>query len=119
MEKDELIKSWLQTQIENLEHGFFATAELFVSNCAACHNRNMKDDLTGPALAGVRERWSDYPKDELYRFIRKSQEMIWEGHPQAVAVWNEWKPVVMNNFSELSDREIEALLDDVDWVAGR
>ena len=29
---------------------------LFKANCASCHNRNMKDDLTGPALGGVEER---------------------------------------------------------------
>ncbi len=25
---------------------------LFKNNCAACHNKSMKDDMTGPALSG-------------------------------------------------------------------
>ena len=36
---------------------------LFKNNCASCHNKNMKDDLTGPALGGVEERWADYPQE--------------------------------------------------------
>ena len=29
-----------------------AGKELFIANCASCHNKNMKDKLTGPALGG-------------------------------------------------------------------
>ena len=29
--------------------------ELFRGKCATCHNKNMKQDLTGPALGGVEE----------------------------------------------------------------
>ena len=32
---------------------------LFWQNCAMCHNKNMKDDLTGPALGGVINRWNN------------------------------------------------------------
>ena len=28
---------------------------LFKDNCASCHNKNMKDDMTGPALGGAKE----------------------------------------------------------------
>ena len=77
--------------------------------CATCHHRNMVEDLTGPALRGVTERWSDYPREDLYRFIRESQAMIIDGHPKALELWEAWKPRVMNNHS-LTDEEIEALL---------
>ena len=53
---------------------------LFKNNCASCHNKNMKDDLTGPALGGFQERWADYPKEDLYSWIRNSQAMISSGH---------------------------------------
>ena len=39
---------------------------LFKNNCASCHNKNMKDKLTGPALGGTQERWAAYPKEDLY-----------------------------------------------------
>jgi len=84
---------------------------LFRNYCATCHAKDMKSDLTGPALAGVTERWEQYPKEDLYRFIRSSQQLIKEEqHPRAMELWKKWKPTVMNNFSELTDEEIQALL---------
>jgi mono/diheme cytochrome c family protein len=87
-----------------------AGKNLFKTNCASCHNRNMKDDLTGPALGGVEERWADYPQEDLYTWIRNSQKMISDGHPKAVELWNDWKPTVMNNFPALTDEEIANIL---------
>ncbi len=84
--------------------------ELFNANCASCHNKNMVDKLTGPALGGVTERWERYPRGDLYGFIRNSQGMIGSGHPLAVEQWNTWRPVLMNSFESLSDCELEALL---------
>lgn len=83
---------------------------LFKTNCASCHNRNMKDDLTGPALAGVEERWNDYPKEDLYEWIRNSQRLVQEGHPKAVQLYNEWNKTIMSPFSKLTDEDIEAIL---------
>ena len=76
----------------------------------------MKDNLTGPALGGVEERWADYPKEELYAWVRNSQAMIADGHPRAVELWNEWKPTVMNNFPALTDQQIDNILAYVDDV---
>ena len=70
----------------------------------------MKDDLTGPALGGVEERWAKYPKEDLYSWIRNSQQLISAKHPQALAVWNKWKPSVMTSFPNFSDEDIEAIL---------
>lgn len=89
---------------------------LFRNYCATCHNKNMKDNLTGPALGGVQERWAEYPEEDLYKWIRQSQAMINEGHPKAVELWAEWKPTVMNNFLNLSDQEIDNILAYVDAV---
>ena len=83
---------------------------LFTANCAACHNKNMKDKLTGPALGGVEERWAAYPRTDLYKWIRASQSLIDAGHPRATELWNEWKPAPMNTFPGLTDDQIESLL---------
>ncbi len=90
----------------NLEEG----EQLFKINCATCHNKNMQDPMTGPALAGSEERWEEYPREDLYSWIRNSQKMIAEGHPRAQELWDEWKPTVMNNFPSLTDQEIENIL---------
>lgn len=90
--------------------GYSTGKTLFSANCASCHSKNMKDDLTGPALGGTRQRWSTYPRKDLYEWIRNSQSMIKKGHPRARVLWSKWKPVVMNNFPALTDEQIEYLL---------
>lgn len=87
---------------------------LFKSKCAACHHKNMKDDLTGPALGGVTERWSTYPKEDLYNWIRNSSRLIDKKHPKALEIWEEWNYSPMSSFVELSDKEIEAILEYVE-----
>lgn len=87
-----------------------AGATIFRNYCGSCHAKNMKDNLTGPALGGVEGRWGEYPRQDLYAWIRNSQAMISQGHPRAVAVWEEWKPTVMTNFPALTDLEIESVL---------
>lgn len=83
---------------------------LFRNYCATCHNKDMKSKLTGPALGGLEERWADYPKEDLYNWIRNSQAMIEAGHPRATELWNEWKPTVMSNFLNLTDADIDNVL---------
>lgn len=90
--------------------------KLFRNNCASCHNKNMKDEMTGPGLAGVEERWSNYPREDLFAFIRGSQKMIADGHPRATQIWDEFKPTIMNNFN-LKDEEIEVILTYISEVS--
>jgi len=88
---------------------------LFKNNCASCHNKNMKDKMTGPALADVQARWGD--DKALYDWIRNSQAMIAKGHPRAVEIWNEYKPVVMTSFPSLSDDDINNILAYINCTA--
>jgi len=87
-----------------------AGKELFVANCASCHNKNMKDQMTGPALAGVEERWAAFPRKDLYAWIRNSQGLIATGHPRAVELWAKWKPNLMSNFTGLTDEQMESII---------
>lgn len=89
---------------------------LFRNNCATCHARDMKTDLTGPALGGVEERWSDYPLSDLYAWIRNSQAMVASGHPRANEVYKEWNGAIMQNFTNLTDQEIANILGYIDGV---
>ncbi len=85
-------------------------AFVFRLRCASCHNKNMIDDLTGPALAGTEERWEAYPREDLYAWIRNSQALVASGHPRAVKLYREWDKSVMTAFPKLSDEDIEDLL---------
>jgi len=88
---------------------------LFKNNCASCHNKNMKDDLTGPALGGVEERWAEYPQEDLYSWIRNSQKLIGTGHPRAVQLYNDWNKSVMNSFTQFTDEQIANVLAYIDF----
>ncbi len=79
---------------------------LFRKQCAVCHSKDLITDATGPALAGITQLRS---KQWLYAFTRNSQAMIASGDPQAVAVWNEWKPTIMNSFLSLTDNDLDAI----------
>lgn len=95
----------LQAQEADIDAG----KTLFRNKCATCHNKNMKDDLTGPALAGYEERWADYPQEDIYSWIRNSQTMINAGHPRAVELWNTWKSI-MTPMPDLTDEDINNIL---------
>ncbi|MBX2871431.1 MAG: cytochrome c [Saprospiraceae bacterium] len=83
---------------------------LYRNSCAACHVYTSKHNIgTAPNLKGVQMRWKDYPKEDLYNFIRNSPKMIQEGHPKAVKVANQWDGV-MTAYPELSAKDIELML---------
>ncbi|MDH3648888.1 MAG: c-type cytochrome [Saprospiraceae bacterium] len=89
---------------------------LFRNYCASCHNKNMRQALTGPALGGVQERWVDYPIEDLYEWIRNSQALIDAGHPRALQVYNENNKVLMQAFPNLTDEDIGSLLLYIDGI---
>ena len=93
---------------------FVQGKNLFKTNCAACHNKNMKDHLTGPALGGVEARWAEYPKEDLFGWIRNTQAMIEKGHPRAKKLWEEWNKTTMTSFPNLDDEAITAILHFID-----
>ncbi len=95
----------------SLRNSLLRGKALFRENCAICHARQMDTDLTGPALGGVQQRWSAYPAQDLYRWIREPDKMIEEKHPRAEMLWEEWKPTKMISFGFLTDAEIEGILN--------
>lgn len=108
------VNGWLELNLEIFKNGYAPAALLYQQLCTSCHSSNMQDDLTGPALGGVRDRWKGYPEKDLYRFIRNAQEMIAQGHPKAVENWREWT-TVMIAFPSLTDPELKQILDYIDW----
>ncbi|NJC28136.1 c-type cytochrome [Neolewinella antarctica] len=79
--------------------------------CGSCHNKNMRDDATGPALGGVESRWAGEPREHLYRWVRQSQALIESGESaRAVQVHRENDRAVMANYTNLTDEDVEALL---------
>ncbi|MCE2676274.1 MAG: c-type cytochrome [Sediminibacterium sp.] len=79
---------------------------LFSQNCASCHAVNK--NLTGPALAGVEDRWAE--KKNLYAWIKNSAAYLKTGDPYAVKLYNDYNKTAMNLFPSLTDQDIDAIL---------
>ena len=76
----------------------------------------MRSNMTGPALAGVRERWSDYPIEDLYSWIKNSAGLVDTGHPKAVEVFTTYNKMPMPAFNKLTDEDAAAILTYVESV---
>ena len=79
--------------------------KLFNTNCAACHKLDKK--AVGPALSGVTEK---YDKEWLYNWIKNGNQMIKDGDPQAIAIWEEYNRSVMTNYPQFSNEDIDLSL---------
>lgn len=79
---------------------------LFQTNCAACHAVHKK--LTGPALAGVEDRWPD--KAKLRSWIKNSAAFLKTGDKYANDLYTEYNKTAMNLFPALTDKEIDDML---------
>lgn len=86
---------------------------LFSQNCASCHAVNKK--LTGPALAGVEDRWPD--KAKLHAWIKNSAAFLKTGDAYANNLYNEYNKVAMNLFPQLTEKEIDAIIGYVNVAA--
>ena len=79
---------------------------LFSQNCASCHAVNKK--LTGPALAGVEDRWPD--KKNLYSWIKNNAAFLKTGDPYAPKLSNGYNKTAMNLFPSLTEKSCDAIL---------
>lgn len=88
----------------NVGHGFDA-AQYYELKCSSCHTIGGGDDV-GPDLKGVGERRKE---EWLIRFIQESQNVIAEGDPVAVALFEKFKRKKMPD-QELTAEDVKELL---------
>ncbi|HEX7902933.1 MAG TPA: c-type cytochrome [Chitinophagaceae bacterium] len=79
---------------------------LFMSKCASCHK--MGQDLTGPNLVGVFDRWGGDEK-QIHAWVKNWTKAVAAGYPRAVEVQN-WAPSPMQTFDDTPDAQIDAIL---------
>lgn len=103
-----ILLSFLGANLLTAQVSADAGKDLFKNYCGACHNKDMRSSATGPALGGVEALWDD--EAALHAWIRNSQDMIKKGHPRAVELWNQYKPIVMTSFPGLTDDEIGSIM---------
>ena len=85
---------------------------LFQTNCASCHNVLKK--TTGPALAGVEDRWSDRKK--IYQWVHNPAAFA-KTDAYAGNLVKEYSPTMMTGFPQLSEKDIDAILGYVKTAA--
>ena len=80
---------------------------LFLQKCASCHAINKQ--LVGPALAGIQSRVSD--RNLLVAWIRNNREVLKSGNAYFNELYKEYNKTPMNLFPQLTDSEIESILN--------
>ena len=95
---------------QNMKSNVSVNAEgeaLFQNNCSSCHNPFKV--LTGPALAGVEERVPD--KKLLYAWIRNNRQVLESGNKYFNSLYLEYNKTAMSQFPQLTDKNIDAILE--------
>lgn len=102
----------LTATIPQTVHGNNATGkEIFETNCKQCHA--LDKVVVGPALTGITQRRE---KAWIYDFIHNSQNVIKSGDPYAVSLFDKFSQTTMPPFPDLSENEIDSLLDYIEPV---
>lgn len=82
-------------------------AAIFGKRCTACHTYG-KGVKVGPDLKGVNDRRK---RDWLLKFIHASSVVIKSGDPTATALFAQFKQQRMPDWVDLSDKQINDILD--------
>ena len=86
--------------------------ELFMMNCARCHNQRLDRNSTGPALYGVAGRIP--PGDWIYRYVRDANALVRAGDPYAIQVRAENGNSYKDPMPHLTDKDIDDIMA---WIA--
>jgi cytochrome c551/c552 len=99
----------IKTEAPNQSSSANVTASaIFTAKCALCHD--LQRDKIGPALAGATSRWGN-DNVKLKSFIRNSQQVIGGGDAYASTLYQKWHSSVMPSFPDLTDEELNLLVD--------
>ncbi|MBL7734116.1 MAG: c-type cytochrome [Chitinophagaceae bacterium] len=87
---------------------------IFQQNCASCHAINK--DLTGPKLSGLEERgpWGDRKK--LYEWVHNPAKFM-QTDPYTQQLKTQFGNAMMTGFPQLSEAEIDAIVDYINKAA--
>ncbi|OQP51007.1 hypothetical protein A4H97_04080 [Niastella yeongjuensis] len=80
---------------------------IFQNNCASCHSAFK--DLTGPALSGISQRLPD--RKLLYQWVQNPAAVLKSGNVYFNTLKKRFNDVQMTAFPDLSNAEIDAVID--------
>jgi cytochrome c551/c552 len=89
---------------------------IFQNNCASCHS--VTKNLTGPALAGVTTRgpWTD--RKNIYAWVHNPPRFM-ASNAYTQGLKQQFGGVMMTPFPDLSEKEIDAVLDYINKTAAQ
>ena len=85
---------------------YFNGRKLFHENCSVCHSLNHYDVSS---VLGVKNRVAD--KQLLIQWIKNSNSVLKTGEPYFTNLFRESNNVMMPDFPQLSDKQIEDILE--------
>jgi mono/diheme cytochrome c family protein len=98
-----------------VQHTLFAQGEaLFKSKCSSCHQ--IHKNGTGPMLSGARQRWADAGEGDLItKWVQNNAALRASGaSKRAAAVFKEYGGSQMSLFTDLTDDQVNQILDYAD-----
>lgn len=87
---------------------------IFINNCATCHNKNMEDKLTGPALV----HWKAHLKNETEMFLFLTQRSLYfkthrrKWHQQQM---KEYGDIECVHFPNLTQEDVKNLIAYIEY----
>ena len=88
--------------------------EIFNASCKACHTATDIKGV-GPGLGNIDDKRTD---EWIAEWVKNSTEMIASGDKDAVAIFEEYNKMPMPPFAQMSDEEIQSIVDFLDVPAG-
>lgn len=83
---------------------------LFRELCASCHNKNMTDDLTGPALYGAFKRF-DSDTLKIFRYLKDpAKYLATENDQRMILLHEEFGKMTKPRDNNLSNNELQSIL---------
>jgi cytochrome c2 len=87
---------------------------IFQNNCASCHS--LTKEIVGPKLQSVTQRLE---KKVIYAWIRNPAAVLKSGDPYFNGLFKKFNGVMMTGFPNLTDGEIDAILEYLNTGAPR
>lgn len=89
---------------------------LFKENCASCHSKNMKDDLTGPALEGAILRFNQ-DTTKFANYIHNQELYLKTSYDQRVlSIHKNFGQIKKPKYEELNMNEIKSIITYIEAI---
>ena len=90
--------------------------KLFKEQCAMCHNKTMKDDLTGPALKGAIRRFNNDTIQFAKYLINQENYLSSENDHRILLLHERFEKIQKPKYRELSMNDIKSIIEYIEKI---